>query len=234
MVIYKITNLINGRQYIGRDSKNNPNYYGSGPAIKNAIKKYGRENFKKEIIEHCSSFENLIQREEYWLNYYDAGNSKMFYNNHNASIGWGIGNQNIMFGKSHSEETIKKISSANKGKKRSEETRKRLSEAGKKKILSESQMKQITELGKSNKGTKRTDESKRKMSQLKQGRQVSDETKKKMSENNKGCKNPFFGKSHSEETKKKISSANKGKKRSEEIKKKISETKRKKNSVIVL
>lgn len=47
MVIYKTTNLINGKIYIGQDSKDRPNYYGSGKLIHRAIKKYGKENFKK-------------------------------------------------------------------------------------------------------------------------------------------------------------------------------------------
>jgi hypothetical protein len=50
-VIYKITNLINQKIYIGKDSTNRKNYYGSGKAIKNAILKYGEDNFSKEIID---------------------------------------------------------------------------------------------------------------------------------------------------------------------------------------
>ena len=49
MIVYLITNLINGKRYIGMDSKNNPQYLGSGTLILKAIKKYGKENFKKEI-----------------------------------------------------------------------------------------------------------------------------------------------------------------------------------------
>lgn len=51
--IYKITNLINGKIYIGKrvreTKKDIKNYYGSGIAIKNAIIKYGIENFKKRF-----------------------------------------------------------------------------------------------------------------------------------------------------------------------------------------
>jgi len=42
MVIYKITNLINNKFYIGQDIKNNPKYLGSGNLIISAIKKYGK------------------------------------------------------------------------------------------------------------------------------------------------------------------------------------------------
>ncbi len=50
--IYKITNQINGKYYIGRNATKNVNdsYMGSGIGIKNAINKYGVENFTKEII----------------------------------------------------------------------------------------------------------------------------------------------------------------------------------------
>jgi len=106
MVIYKTTNLVNGRQYIGKDKKNCPSYLGSGTFLKKAIQKYGKENFKKEILEVCSTHEELIEREEYWLNYYDAGNNPMFYNMHNHSSG-GLsirGEKNHRFGTHHTEE----------------------------------------------------------------------------------------------------------------------------------
>lgn len=63
MIIYKITNLINGKIYIGQDSNNNPNYYGSGVLINKAIKKYGIENFKKDVIEYCNSIDELNEAE---------------------------------------------------------------------------------------------------------------------------------------------------------------------------
>jgi group I intron endonuclease len=70
MIIYKTTNLLNGKWYVGRDSKNNPDYLGSGTALKRAIVKYGRENFKKEILEllpEKSSIEDLIKKETEWI-----------------------------------------------------------------------------------------------------------------------------------------------------------------------
>ncbi len=67
MIIYKTTNLINGKYYIGKDEKNNSNYLGSGKILKNSIKKYGKENFKKEILEFCKTKNELNEKEKYWI-----------------------------------------------------------------------------------------------------------------------------------------------------------------------
>lgn len=53
-LIYKITNKINGKIYIGQKSYNDipsmENYYGGGIIIKTAVKRYGRKNFTREIL----------------------------------------------------------------------------------------------------------------------------------------------------------------------------------------
>ena len=67
MIIYKTTNLINGKFYVGQDSKNNPEYYGSGNLLKRAIKKHGKQNFIKETLEVCCTQEQLNEREKYWI-----------------------------------------------------------------------------------------------------------------------------------------------------------------------
>jgi len=64
MFIYKTTNLLNGKIYIGQDSKNNPKYFGSGLYLNKSIKKYGIENFKKEILFSFNSKEEALLKEE--------------------------------------------------------------------------------------------------------------------------------------------------------------------------
>lgn len=80
MIIYKTTNLKNNKIYIGQDTKNNPNYKGSGLLIARAIKKYGIDNFIKETIESCTDQEQLNIREKYWINYYNSCNRQIGYN----------------------------------------------------------------------------------------------------------------------------------------------------------
>lgn len=64
--LYKITNLINGKYYYGMHSTNdlNDNYMGSGKILNEAIAKYGIENFKKDIIQYCSTFDELSDLEK--------------------------------------------------------------------------------------------------------------------------------------------------------------------------
>lgn len=59
--IYKVTHLPTGRYYIGAHSTDdlNDGYMGSGIRIERAIKKYGIDSFKKEIIFHAFTVEDL-------------------------------------------------------------------------------------------------------------------------------------------------------------------------------
>jgi group I intron endonuclease len=152
MIIYKTTNLINGKIYVGQDSKNNPKYLGSGIALNNAIKKYGKENFKKEILENCIDKKDMDEKEIYWIDKLDARNKDIGYNITKGGDGClgcsnkGIiftkehkdnisknhhdvsGENNPMFGKTHSDAVKLKLKNINLGKKASEKTKAKMSE----------------------------------------------------------------------------------------------------------
>lgn len=91
--IYKVTNLINGKVYIGQTIQTVQNrwYRHCGKSgisqaelnthFKRAILKYGKENFKIETIEDCDS-SLLNKREKYYISYFDSYN-----NGYNSTLG---------------------------------------------------------------------------------------------------------------------------------------------------
>lgn len=64
--IYKTTNLLNNKFYIGMHSTSNlkDGYLGSGTHLRRSIRKYGIDNFKLEILEWCNTRDELIEREK--------------------------------------------------------------------------------------------------------------------------------------------------------------------------
>lgn len=67
--LYKTTCLINNKIYIGIHKTNNiDGYIGSGVALKNAIKKYGKINFKNEILEYFDNYDSARKREKEIVN----------------------------------------------------------------------------------------------------------------------------------------------------------------------
>ena len=65
-IIYKVTNLINNKYYIGKHktTKLDDGYMGSGKLIKRAIAKHGIENFQKDIICLCNSEQEMNDKEK--------------------------------------------------------------------------------------------------------------------------------------------------------------------------
>ena len=88
--IYKWTNLINNKVYVGKSVdiskrlqsyKYEVNKNNARPIIQ-ALRKYGFQNFKFEVIEECSNLTEteLLEREQYWMNYYNSQDSNYGYN----------------------------------------------------------------------------------------------------------------------------------------------------------
>jgi group I intron endonuclease len=108
--VYITTNLINGKQYIGEHStKNiNDNYLGSGRILQRCIKKYGKSNFQKIILEYFNSKQEAFDAQAQYIIQY----STLSPNGYNISPKGGHNTPGCI-----SEETKRKISESNKGKK---------------------------------------------------------------------------------------------------------------------
>ena len=212
--IYKITNTINGKCYIGQsrdiESRWRAHKVRKGTYLYNAFQKYGVENFTFEVLEECEK-ERLNELEKYYIKLYHS-----FGEGYNLCPGGNsdpedfdairkeklskaaFGRKSPMKGKHHTDDAKEKLRNANlghtpwnKGVSASDEAKKKMSEAHK---------------GKSHPHRKLTEEEKLKISKSLIGKKQSEETKKKRSLSLKG-------RTMSEEQKKKISLANKGKKK---------------------
>lgn len=128
MYIYKTTNCINGKVYIGKSEKLfNKNYYGSGILLEIAIKKYGKHNFKIEVLEELSTIDELNEREKYWIKFYSDNSynlaeggtggwtTKHYTSEQKEAYGKLLSSKRI--GKTHTIETIQKLKKMHSGKK---------------------------------------------------------------------------------------------------------------------
>ena len=91
MIIYKVTNLVNQKVYIGQsinslDHRKKQHYKESKyhkndtTYFHNALKKYSEQDFIWEILEELTSLEELNSREIYWIEYYQSTNKEKGYN----------------------------------------------------------------------------------------------------------------------------------------------------------
>lgn len=114
--IYLTTNLINNHKYIGQKKAKTflgDKYFGSGKILKEAISKYGKENFKVEILKECETKEELDTQEQYYIKLFNAQENREYYN---ICKGGEAGPGGPMFkGHHHNKETRNKMSMSRKG-----------------------------------------------------------------------------------------------------------------------
>ena len=114
--IYKTTDLTNGKIYIGQHKSDTfvaESYVGSGIILRNikkSLEQSGlsvKDRFKTELIEECSSDEELNEREIYWISYYNSMDPSIGYNLHEGGLNT-IAERNGMFGRHQSDESKQK------------------------------------------------------------------------------------------------------------------------------
>ena len=88
-IIYKTTNLENGKIYIGyhQTKELEDDYLGSGKDFKKDLKEYGEINFKFEVLEFCICFDHMRAQEKYWIREFNATDKGIGYNIHPGGCG---------------------------------------------------------------------------------------------------------------------------------------------------
>lgn len=191
MIIYKTTNKINGKSYIGQTvhslRQRKCGHISAALSMRDttyfhrAIRKYSSKNFSWEILHECDTIEELNQIEIFYIGYYGTfGN-----NGYNLTVGGKSG----LVGFKHTDKSKKKMSESQKGKKLSEETKRRMSKAQKNKVVSEKTRRKISE---GHKGFKLPEKVKRKISVALKGKYT-------------GKDSPLYGKPLSKERRRRMS-----------------------------
>jgi group I intron endonuclease len=190
--VYLTTNLINGKQYVGDHTINDKEkkyYIGSGNIFKKAIKKYGEENFFKEILEWFKTREEAFNAQEKYIKQFDT----LVSSGYNISPKGGhrgkesvsedskIKMSNSKKGNKNPQYHIKKELAAFYGKKHSLEIKNKLSKSHKGIITW-------------NKNLKLSNKIKLKISKSLIGFKHTTESKEKMSNSKKGDKHHFYNK----------------------------------------
>lgn len=160
MEIYKITNTVNGKIYIGQTVRNvgerfNEHCRHNNTLIDRAINKYGKDKFIVEVIASAKSQEELNELEIKYIceyksmdkaigyNLCEGGNNTQGYKHRKESKrkmskskqGKYTAQDNPFYGKHHSEEQRKKWSEQRKGRTLDEEWKDKIAKAGYKKVI---------------------------------------------------------------------------------------------------
>ena len=192
--IYQIKNKVNKKIYIGSSVDIKQRWAKHLHELKKGIhsnkyllesfKKYGEENFDFILLEKIQDSSLIIEREQYYLDYYKSYEKENGYNLRKKA--------ETNLGYRHSQQSIEKFRQASIGKKHTEEWKQTLRQRNS---------------GENNPfyGMSHSNTSREKISLKNKGKKRTEEFKQKLSEMNSGNNNPFFGRKHSEESRAKIS-----------------------------
>ena len=190
--IYITTNLINQKRYIGKHhGELDDDYLGSGTLLKRAIEKYGKQNFKKDILYISQSDQENSLKEKEFIKAFNATIDPSFYNIHEGGDG---GNTIAGYTPEQSIAYKKKISERVKGEKNprygthlTEEIKEKIRQNRNTDYMQTAEYKKNMSIATSGKKNGMY------------GKHHTEESKKKMSENSKGKtageKNGMYGKS---------------------------------------
>ena len=205
--IYKTTCLVNGKIYIGKhEGSENDNYLGSGEIFSLALRKYGKENFKREILRRCETLHELRIWEHVYIKKYHSQDPNIGYNIADGDV------NSSEYNPAKLPEVREKMLIKNRQTTRDPEYRRRHSEIMKEYYKTHS----ATFTGKHH-----SEETKEKIRQRRlgsvaynKGVPASEEQKKKQSEKMKGRyvgeKNPNYGHRWTEEQRKHLSEVKRG------------------------
>lgn len=108
--VYKITNKVTGKIYIGITNQGSGARYrhhwyesriGEPSPIHKSMAKYGEENFTLEVIDFAETYEELKEKEKFWIKKFNSNDRKIGYNLTEGGDG--------TFGRMHSDETKEKF-----------------------------------------------------------------------------------------------------------------------------
>jgi len=215
LIIYKATNKVNGKSYIGQTVKGLSDRIAahirdSKFLFGKVLRKYGIQSFEISVIDSAETKEALNEKEKYWIQFYDskAPNGYNLTDGGEGNLGW-----------NPSEEVRQKMSDAH-----TPERKQALSE----KIMGDNNpmkdRKIARKVADKNLGRAHSDSTKQKMSAVRKGKPKTDEHAKRISDSLKGH-------TVSEETRQKLSKIAKGRKHSEERKRQIADWDRKENII---
>ena len=159
MIIYKLTNKVNGKIYIGKTERTlkermDEHIRHSYIVVDKAIKKYGIDSFLVEVVDFASSTEELNQKEQEWIKKYDCmlpkgynqtlggDSSKGFHHRESSKKKMSIskseaykGEGNPFYGKKHSEQAKLKMSQARKGRVLPDEWKEKIIKSHQRKVI---------------------------------------------------------------------------------------------------